>query len=121
MNGQSEMWSGWQQVEQVESIEWCARTCPSFFSLAESSTRVVEEWSSANATPMDVDGVGKGKGEGRFVHERRGRAAKDCKLNQAKGKGKSKGMSKSTTDKNSPAKFEGECRHTGKKGHKWAD
>ena len=25
-----------------------------------------------------------------------------------------------STDKNSPAKFEGECRHCGKKGHKWA-
>ena len=25
------------------------------------------------------------------------------------------------TDKNSPTKFEGECRHFGKKGHKWAD
>ena len=25
------------------------------------------------------------------------------------------------SDKNSPAKSEGECRHCGKKGHKWAD
>ena len=28
-----------------------------------------------------------------------------------KGKGQSKGKTKSTTDKSSPAKFEGECRH----------
>ena len=41
---QSEMWSGWRQVQQVGSIERCARTCQSFFSLAESSTRMVEEW-----------------------------------------------------------------------------
>ena len=48
--------------------------------------------------------------------------AKDCKFNQAKGKGQGKGKTKNTsTDKNTPAKFEGECRHCGKKGHKWAD
>ena len=52
---------------------------------------------------------------------RSGHAAKDCKLNRGKGNGKSKGKSKSTNDKNSPAKFEVECRHCGKKGHKWAD
>ena len=48
------------------------------------------------------------------------------KLNQAKGKtqgkGKGKGKAKNAQpDKNTPAKFEGECRHCGKKGHKWAD
>ena len=40
---QSEMWSGWRQVQQVGSIEWCARTRQSFFRLVESSTRT--EWS----------------------------------------------------------------------------
>ena len=79
------------------------------------------EPSSANATPMDVDAVGEGNGKGCFVCARPGHAAKDCKFNQAKGKGQSKGMTKTTTDKNSPAKFEGERRHCGKKGHKWAD
>ena len=39
---------------------------------------------------------------------------------QGKGKGQTKGNAKSTTDKNSPPKFEGECRHCGKGGHKWA-
>ena len=82
------------------------------------------EWepSSTGVAPMDVDGVGKGKGKGCFVCGRPGHAAKDCKFNQAKGKGQSKGKTKTTpTDKNSPASFEGECRHCGKKGHKWAD
>ena len=69
--------------------------------------------------PMDVDGVGKGKGKACFVCGRPGHAAKDCKFNQAKGKGQGKGKTKSTsTDKNTPAKFVGECRKT---GHKWAD
>ena len=75
---------------------------------------------SASATPTDVDAVGKGNGKGCFVCGRPGHAAKDCKLNQG-GKGQSKGKTKNTTDKNSPAKFEGDCRHCGKKGHKWAD
>ena len=60
--------------------------------------------SSANATPMDVDGVGKGKRKESFVCGRPDHAAKDC-----------------STDKNTPAKFEGECRHCSKKVHKWAD
>ena len=77
---------------------------------------------NANATPMDVDGVGKGKGKRCFVCGRPGHAAKGCKSNQAKGKGQGKGKTKSTsTDKNTPAMSEGECRHCGKKGHKWAD
>ena len=77
---------------------------------------VESEPSSKNATPMDVDAVGKGKGKGCFVCGRPSHAAKDCKLNQGKGKGQSKGKSKSTTtDKNSPAKFEGECRFCGKR------
>ena len=96
------------------------RKCQSFSSLAESSTRMVEEWS--RNPPMDVDGVGKGKGKGCFVCGRPSHAAKDCKFNQAKGKGQSKGKTQSTTtDKNSPAKFEGECRHSGKQRHKWTD
>ena len=49
------------------------------------------EPSSANATLMDVDGVGKGKGKGCFLCGRPGHAAKDCKSNQAKGKGQGKG------------------------------
>ena len=80
------------------------------------------EPSGANSTPMDVDGVGKGKIKGCFVCGRPGHAARDSKFNQAKGKGQGKGKTKITsTDKNSPAKFEGECRLCGKKGHKWAD
>ena len=42
---QSELWSDWQQVQQVESIDWCASSCQSFFSLAESSKRMVVKWS----------------------------------------------------------------------------
>ena len=38
--------------------------------------------------------------------------------NQGQGKGKAKNAQ---LDKNTPAQFEGECRHCGKKGHKWAD
>ena len=38
------MWSDWQQVQQMATIVQCARTCKSFFSLAEASTRMVEEW-----------------------------------------------------------------------------
>ena len=66
------------------------------------------EPSSASATPMGFDAVGKGKGKGCFVCGRPGHAAKDCKLNQGEGKGQPKGKAKSTTDKNSPAKFEGD-------------
>ena len=78
------------------SIEWCARTCQSFFSLAELSTRLVEELepNSASVTPMDFDAVGKGKGKGCFVCGRPGHAAKDCKLTQGKGKGQTNGESK---------------------------
>ena len=120
------MWSGWEQVQQVGSIEWCARTCQSFSSLVESSTRTFEEWSRNPAVQMRhrwmLTPLAKAKATGCFVCGRPGHAAKDCKLNQGKGKGQGKGKSKSTTtDKNSPAKFEGECRHSGKKGHKWAD
>ena len=83
---------------------------------------VESEPSSANATLMDVDRVGKGKGKGCFVCGRPSHAAKDCKFNQAKGNGQGKGKTKTTsTDKNTPAKFEGECRHCGKKGHTLAD
>ena len=70
---------------------------------------VESESSSAGTAPMDVDAVGKGN------------AAKDCRLNQGKDKGQSKGQRKSTTDKSSTAKIEGECRHHDKKGHRWAD
>ena len=58
--------------------------------------------------------------DGCLVCGRPGHAAKDCKFNLVKGKaqGKGKGKAKSTlTDKNSPAKFEGQCRHCGKQGH----
>ena len=83
---------------------------------------VDSEASSASATPMDVDAVGKCKGKGCFVCGRPGHAAKDCKFNQAKSKAQGKGKAKNTPpDKNTPAKFEGECRHCGKKGHKWAE
>ena len=79
---------------------------------------------SANATPNDVDAIGKGKGKGKgcFVCGRPGRAAKQCKLNHATGKAQCKGKSKNTPlDKNTPAKFEGECRHCGKRSHKRAE
>ena len=69
---------------------------------------------------MDADAVGKGKGKRCFLCGRPGQTVKDCMLDQGEGKGQSKGKTKNTTDKNSPAKFEGECRHCGKKGHKWA-
>ena len=91
-----------------------------FVRIFDKDARGVEsEPSSASATPMDVDVIGKGKGKGCFVCGHPSHAAKDCKLNQGKGKGHSKG--KNTTDKNSPANFEGECRHCGTKAHKWAD
>ena len=71
---------------------------------------------------MDVDAVGKGKGKGCFVCGRPGHAARYCQFNQAKGKAQGKGKAKNAQpDKNTPAKFEGDCRHCGKKGHKWAD
>ena len=44
-----------------------------------------------------------------------------CSEEGSQGKGQNKGKSKSTTDKKSPANFEGECCHCGKKGHKWDD
>ena len=53
------------------------------------------------------------KAKGCVVCGRPGHAANDCKLNQGNGKGQSKGKSKSsTTDKNCPVKFEGECRRS---------
>ena len=55
---------------------------------------VESEPSSASATPMDVDAVGKGNGKGCFVCGRPGHAQKDCKLNQAKGKAQGKGKAK---------------------------
>ena len=83
---------------------------------------VESESNSGSATPIDVDAVGKGKGKGCFVCGRPGHAAKECKFNQAKGKAQGKVKAKNVQpDKNTPAKFEGECRHCGKKGHKWAD
>ena len=83
---------------------------------------VESEPSSASAVPMDVEAVGKGKGKECFVGGRPGHAAKDCKFNQAMGKAQGKGKAKNAQpDKNTPAKFEGECRHCGKNGHKWAD
>ena len=84
---------------------------------------VESEANNTGPVPMDVDSVGKGKGKGKgcFVCGRPGHAAKDYRLNQGKGKGQANGKGKGTPDKNSPAKFEGECRHGGKKGHKWAD
>ena len=98
------------------SIEWCARTCQVFLSLAESSTRMVEEWSRNPAVRVrrrwTLMVLGKAKDMGCFVCVRHGHAAKDCKFNQAKGKGQGKGKTKSTsTGKNTPAKLEGECRH----------
>ena len=83
---------------------------------------VESELSSASSTPMDVDAVGKGKRKGCFVCGRPSPAAKDCKFNQAKGNAQEKGRAKNTpTDKDSPVKLGGECRHCGKKGHNWAD
>ena len=55
--------------------------------LGKDGRRVESEPSSANASPMDVDAVGKGKGKGCFVCGRPGHAAKDCKFNEAKGNG----------------------------------
>ena len=50
-----------------------------------------------------------------------GRAAKDCKFNQAKGKVQGKGKAKNTPpDKNTPAKFEGESP-LWQERHKWTD
>ena len=84
--------------------------------------KVESESNSASATLMDVDAVGKGKGKGCFVCGRPGHAAKYCKFNQAKGNAQGKGKAKNAQpDKNTPAKFEGESRHRGKKGHKWAE
>ena len=60
--------------------------------------------------------------KGCFVCGRPGHAAQDCKFNQAKGKALGKGKAKNAEpEKNTPAKFEGECRHCGKKCHKRAD
>ena len=71
---------------------------------------------------MDVDAVGKGKGKGCFACGRPRHAAKDCKFKQAKGKAHGKGKAKNAPpDKNTPAKFDGECRHCDKTGHKWAE
>ena len=76
--------------------------------------------SGANSTPLDFDGVGKGMGK--ECSRSRSERLQVQPFSQAKGKGQSKGKTKSTsTDKNTPAKFEGKCRHCGKKGHKWAD
>ena len=105
------------------SIEWCARTCQSFLQFGRISDKdgrgVESEPNSASTTPMDFDAVVKCKGKGCFVCGRPGHEVKDCKLNQGKGEGQpEQGKAKSTTDKNSLAKFEGECRHSGKKGHK---
>ena len=106
------MWSDWQ-LDRLAGVEWCDRTCQSFSNLA------VEESNSASATPMDVDAVGKGKGKGCFVCGRPGHAAKESKFNQPKGKAQGKGTAKNAQpDKNTPAKFEGDCR---KCGYKWAD
>ena len=71
---------------------------------------------------MDVDGVGKGKGKGCFVCGRPSHAAEDCKFNQAKGKGQGKGKTRvRRLTRTLQPSLEGECRHCGKKGHKWAD
>ena len=40
---------------------------------------------------------------------------------EARATARARESQKSTNDKKSPAKFEVECRHCGKKGHKWAD
>ena len=80
---------------------------------------VESEPSNANATPMGVDGVGKGKGKG-ILHVRTSWPRSERLQVQSNGQGKEKAKSTST-DKNTPAKFESECRHCGKKGHKWAD
>ena len=122
---QSEMWSDWQQVRQTATVVQCARTCQRFFSLAESSTRMVEEWSRNPAVRTrrrwTLMVLAKARRKGCFVCGRPGHAAKDCKFNQAKGKGQGKGKTKSTsTEKNTPAKIVGERRFCGKKGHKWA-
>ena len=85
--------------------------------------RVESEPNHTGPFQMDVDSVGEGTGKtkGCFVSGRPGHAAKDCKLNQGRGKGQTNGKGKGTLDKHSPAKFEGERHHCGKKGHKWTD
>ena len=51
-----------------------------------------------------------------FVCGRPGHGAKDCKFNRGKGKAQGMGKAKNTQpDKKSPAKFERECRHCGRK------
>ena len=84
---------------------------------------VESEHNNTGPAQMDVDSDwrGKGKTKGCFVCARPGHAAKDIRHNQREGKGQANGKGKGAPDKNSPAKFEGECRHCGKKGHKWAD
>ena len=110
-------WCDWQQAKRTESIRVVRQNMSEFLQFGrvfDKDRREVEsESNSAGTAPMDVDAVGKGKGncKGCFVCGRPGHAAKDCRLNQGKGKGHSKWKGKSTTDKNSPAKFERECRH----------
>ena len=86
------LWSSWWQVQQVGMSEF----------LQDKDGRGVESEPSASATPMDVDAVGESRGMGCFVCGRPGHATKDCKLNQSKGKGQSKGNTKSTTDRTAP-------------------
>ena len=106
------------------SIEWRARTCQSFFNLSESSTRMVEEWSrsSANATPMDVDGLGKGKGKGMLRVRTSLPSSERLQVQssqRARAKAKERQRVPRPTRTLQPSLKE--CRHCGKKGHKWAD
>ena len=95
----------------------------SFCSLAESSTRMVEEWSRSQTVRTRRRWTlwcQQKQGKGMLRVRTSGSRSEDCKFNQAKGKGQCKGKTKSTsTDKNTPAKFKVECRHCGKKCHKW--
>ena len=109
----------------VECIEWCDRTCRSFFNLAESLTRMVEEWSRKQPVQVQrrwmlMQSVG--------ARERDASCAdvpatqrKTANLTKPRARPRARANRRTPPDKNTPAKFEGECRHCGKKGHKWAD
>ena len=111
------MGSDWQQAQRTERAEWCARVSPFRPDLRQRWARSRVRTQQFSPTPMDDDAAGKGKGKGCFVCGRPGHVAKDW-LNQCKGRAKGKEGARLTRK---PAKFEGACRHCGKKGHKWAD
>ena len=112
-------------AQQMRSIEWYGRTCQSFFSLAESSTKMCGELSRTptlqvrhrwTLTPLAK--AGERDASCADVAAMQRKTASSIKV---KCKVHSEEKQRNTTDKNSPAKFEGGCRHCGKKGQKWAD